>query len=128
MQLLGSSYPLDLQAKHKTKSNIQNHAHVKRLMIQVKKWVYMVGDGFDIAGLIVHYEDANGVRSVVNNSKLKFVTSKTVELTQGRVFTTGGIKLLKFSMTVKRLIRLTLMLYQKKQEIFCGMEIIICKS
>ncbi len=52
----------------------------------------MVGDGFDIAGLIVHYEDANGVRSVVDNSKLKFVTSKTVELTQGRVFTTGGIK------------------------------------
>jgi hypothetical protein len=54
--------------------------------------VYMIGDGFDIAGLIVHYEDANGVRSVVDNSKLKFYTSGTVELTKGRAFTTSGVK------------------------------------
>lgn len=54
--------------------------------------VYMVGDGFDIKGLIVHYQDENGVRSIVDNSKLKFFTSGTVELTQGRAFTSGGIK------------------------------------
>ncbi len=54
--------------------------------------VYMVGDGFDIKGLIVHYQDENGVRSIVDNSKLKFFTSGTVELTQGRAFTTDGVK------------------------------------
>ncbi len=54
--------------------------------------VYMIGDGFDITGLIVHYSDENGVRSIVDNSKLKLYTSGTVELTQGRAFTAGGIK------------------------------------
>lgn len=54
--------------------------------------VYQIGDGFDITGLVVHYEDENGVRSIVDNSKLKFYTSGTVELTPGRAFTTGGIK------------------------------------
>ena len=56
------------------------------------KQLYMVGDGFDTTGLIVHYEDKNGVRSIVDNSKLKFYTSGTVELTQGRAFTTDGVK------------------------------------
>ncbi|QNU67640.1 WG repeat-containing protein [Ruminiclostridium herbifermentans] len=54
--------------------------------------MYLIGDGFDVKGLIVHYQDENGVRSIVDNSKLKFITSRTVELTQGRAFTTGGIK------------------------------------
>ncbi len=54
--------------------------------------MYSIGDGFDVKGLIVHYQDENGVRSIVDNSKLKFFTSRTVELTQGRAFTTGGIK------------------------------------
>ena len=54
--------------------------------------VYLIGDGFDIRGLIVHYQDENGVRSVIDNSKLKFYISGTVELTQGRTFTTSGIK------------------------------------
>ncbi len=62
------------------------------LVAYPEKRVYMVGDGFDIKGLIVHYRDENGVRSIVDNSKLKFYTSGTVELTQGRAFTTGGIK------------------------------------
>lgn len=57
-----------------------------------EKRTYMIGDGFDTKGLIVHYADENGIRSIVDNSKLKFYTSRTVELTQGRAFTTGGIK------------------------------------
>jgi len=56
------------------------------------KQLYLVGDGFDTTGLIVHYGDEHGVRSVVDHSKLKFYTSGTVELTQGRAFTTDGVK------------------------------------
>lgn len=54
--------------------------------------MYLIGDGFDVKGLIVHYQDENGVRSIIDNSKLKFYTSGTVELTQGRAFTTSGVK------------------------------------
>lgn len=57
-----------------------------------EKRVYLIGDGFDTTGLIVHDEDENGVRSVVDHSKLKFITSGTVELAQGRAFTTAGVK------------------------------------
>ncbi len=62
------------------------------LIAYPEKQLYMVGDGFDITGLIVHDEDQNGVRSIVDHSKLKFYTSGTVELTQGRKFTTDGVK------------------------------------
>nr|WP_294493443.1 WG repeat-containing protein [uncultured Anaerosporobacter sp.] len=57
-----------------------------------EKRLYKVGEGFDIKGLIVHYEDATGARIVADNKELTFYTSKTVELTQGRPFTTTGIK------------------------------------
>lgn len=62
------------------------------LVAYPEKRIYTIGEGFDTTGLIVHYEDEYGVRSVFENSKLKFITSKTVELTQGRQFTTSGIK------------------------------------
>lgn len=53
--------------------------------------IYMIGDGFDIKGLIVQYSDENGVRSIIDNSKLRFYMGN-VELTQGKAFTTGGVK------------------------------------
>lgn len=53
--------------------------------------VYQIGDGFDIKGLIVHYSDENGIRSLVDNSKLKFYTGN-VEMTPGKAFTTSGVK------------------------------------
>jgi len=54
--------------------------------------IFLKGDGFDLTGLIVHMEDENGVRSIVDHSQLKFYTSGTVELYQGRPFTTAGLK------------------------------------
>ena len=67
------------------------------------KRTYSIGDGFDIKGLIAHYQDENGVRSVIDNSKLKFYTSGTVELTQGRQFTTGGVKTVEVRYNDKKL-------------------------
>jgi hypothetical protein len=64
--------------------------------------LYKVGNSFDITGLIVHYEDENGVRSVVDNSKLTFFTSGTVKLTQGRPFTTDGVKVIEIQYTGKK--------------------------
>lgn len=59
------------------------------------KLMYMVGDSFDITGLIVHYSDDAGIRSVVDSSKLTFYTSDTVELKQGRPFVTDGVKVIE---------------------------------
>lgn len=56
------------------------------------KQLYVVGESFDITDLIVHYGDEEGNRSIVDNSKLTFYTSGTVELKQGRPFTTAGVK------------------------------------
>lgn len=70
--------------------------------------VYLKGDSFDITGLIVAAEDENGVRSIVDNSKLKFYTSGTVELTQSRPFTTSGIKTVEVRYKDKKSILLIL--------------------
>lgn len=59
------------------------------------KQVYKVGDGFDITDLVVHYMDKYGNLSVVDNSKLTFITSGTVQLTQSRPFTTAGVKVVE---------------------------------
>lgn len=56
------------------------------------KQLYKAGDGFDTTGLVVHYQDKTGVRKVIDNSELTFYTSGTVQLTQGRPFTTEGVK------------------------------------
>lgn len=66
------------------------------------KRLYKVGDSFDMTGLIVHYQDENGVRSVVDNSKLTFYTSGTVKLTQGRPFTADGVKLVEIQYNGKK--------------------------
>lgn len=75
-----------------TESNDQPITTKSYLVDNPEKLLYKVGEGFDIKGLIVHYEDATGARIVAENSDLTFYTSKTVELTQGRPFTTAGIK------------------------------------
>jgi hypothetical protein len=56
------------------------------------KTVYKVGEGFDTTDLLVHYQDKYGNRKVVNNTELSFFTSGTVELTEGRPFTSEGVK------------------------------------
>lgn len=67
-----------------------------------EKQLYKVGNNFDITGLIVHDQDENGVRSVVDNSKLTFYTSGTVKLTQGRPFTTEGVKVVEIRYNDKK--------------------------
>ncbi|MDD4495809.1 MAG: SUMF1/EgtB/PvdO family nonheme iron enzyme [Eubacteriales bacterium] len=62
------------------------------LMNGPNKTVYKVGEGFDTTNLLVHYQDKYGHRKVINNAELGFFTSGTVELTQGRPFTTEGVK------------------------------------
>lgn len=77
--------------------------------------VYLIGDGFDITGLIVHYQDENGVRSIVDNSKLKFYTSGTVELTQGGAFTTSGIKTVEVRYNDKKVDTFDVMVLKEKE-------------
>lgn len=62
------------------------------LMNGPNKTVYKVGEGFDPADLLVHYQDQYGYRKVINNAELGFFTAGTVELTQGRPFTSEGVK------------------------------------
>ena len=58
------------------------------------KTVYSVGDGFDIAGVRAVNKNRDGI-IVEETENLKFFTSKTVELTQGRPFTTTGKKVIE---------------------------------
>ncbi len=62
------------------------------LMNGPNKTLYKVGEGFDTTKLLVHYQDKYGRRKVINNAELRFFTSGTVELTEGRPFTTEGVK------------------------------------
>lgn len=62
------------------------------LVTNPAKQLYKVGEAFDITGLVVHYQENTGIRRLIPNSELKFITSGTVELTQGRKFTTAGVK------------------------------------
>lgn len=58
------------------------------------KTVYAVGDGFDIAGARAVNKHRDGT-IVEETENLKFFTSKTVELTQDRPFTTTGTKVVE---------------------------------
>jgi hypothetical protein len=55
-----------------------------------KKIAYKIGEGFDTTGFNAVYY-ANGKTTNINN-KITFYTSKTVQLKQGRPFTTTGTK------------------------------------
>ncbi len=55
------------------------------------KKIYRVGEGFDTTGLVVYLKHANGDVTTAASSDLTFFTSGTVELTQGRPFTTEGV-------------------------------------
>ena len=57
------------------------------------KTTYKVGEAFDITGLNVVLSE-NGVNKNIND-KIKFYTSGTVELYQGRAFTTEGTKVVE---------------------------------
>lgn len=61
------------------------------LVANPDKVLYKQGEAFDITGLIVHYQDENGARSVIDNSKLKFYISDKA-VTQGESLTSSGIK------------------------------------
>ncbi|MEA5084907.1 MAG: hypothetical protein VB018_12300 [Lachnospiraceae bacterium] len=70
------------------------------------KIVYKVGEGFDTTGLKV-VKNANGKETNVN-SKMNFYTSKTVELTQGRPFTTAGTKVVELRYEGKKMAEYTI--------------------
>lgn len=64
------------------------------LVTNPDKDVYAIGDGFDTKGIVVHYQDEKGIRSVLDNSKVKFTTSG-IELTEGRKWTSLGTKVIE---------------------------------
>jgi hypothetical protein len=63
-----------------------------RLVQYPYKQVYKIGEPFEIRDFIVHSEDIDGVRKVLDNSKIYFMVSGTVKVTDGYKFTVAGIK------------------------------------
>lgn len=61
------------------------------------KRTYVIGEGFDISGLKVVNNSDNKVNDI--SGKIMFYTSKTVRLTQGRPFTTTGLKVIQLKQT-----------------------------
>lgn len=55
------------------------------------KTTYIVGEGFDKTGIRAVFKSSNGTVED-QTDKIKFYTSRTVELTQGRLFQTSGTK------------------------------------
>lgn len=66
-----------------------------RLVQNPYKRVYKIGEKFEIKDFIVHSEDIDGVRKVLDNSKVQFVVSATVKVTDGYKFTSAGIKVME---------------------------------
>jgi len=73
---------------------------------------YEIGEGFDKAGLDVVYY-ANGKQTNIND-KITFYTSKTVELTQGRPFTTAGNKVVELRYEGKKVAEYTITVTEKQ--------------
>ena len=63
-----------------------------RLIQYPYKQVYKIGEPFEIKDFIIHTEDIDGTRKVLDNSKLHFLVSDTVKVTDGYQFTSAGIK------------------------------------
>ncbi len=70
------------------------------------KTAYKVGEGFDTTGLNA-VSNAGGKETNVND-KITFYTSKTVELTQGRKFTTTGKKVVEVRYEGKKIAEYTI--------------------
>lgn len=62
------------------------------------KKTYVVGEGFDKTGIRAVYKFSNNTVED-QTDKIKFYTSKTVELTQGRLFQTAGTKVVEIRHT-----------------------------
>lgn len=56
------------------------------------KRVYKIGEAFNIKGFILHSEDVDGTRELLDHSKIHFMVSGNVKVTDGYKFTTAGIK------------------------------------
>jgi hypothetical protein len=87
------------------------NSEVKYYMVDYPdKQIYKKGEAFEIDGFIVHTENTDGVRKVLNNSKMYFMVSGSVKVTDGYEFTSAGDKVMEcyydgvktgFSITVK---------------------------
>lgn len=66
-----------------------------RLIQYPYKQVYKIGEAFEIKDFILHSEDVDGTRKVIDNAKLHFIISGTVKVTDGYKFTQAGIKTLE---------------------------------
>lgn len=63
-----------------------------RLIQYPYKQVYKIVEPFEIKDFIIHTENIDGIRQVLDYSKLHFIVSNTVKVTDGYKFTTAGIK------------------------------------
>ena len=78
-----------------------------------KRTEYTLGDGFDPAGLkAINY--AGGKQTSIN-SKITFYTSRTVQLTKGRPFTTTGKKVVEVRYKGKKVATYTIYVSAKKK-------------
>ncbi len=66
-----------------------------RLVQHPYKQVYKIGEPFEIKDFIAHSEDIDGVRKVLDNSKINFMVSGSVQVADGYRFQSAGIKVME---------------------------------
>ncbi len=96
-KIIGSSYtgsvPDNAKIAFFTEAVSNNSMVAVHMQSYPAKTTYKVGEGFDITGLNAAINEGGVDKNV--NDKITFYTSKTVELTQGRPFTTTGTKVVE---------------------------------
>lgn len=98
--------PVTTKKEPKLKAGVNILSYPKRVQ-------YAVGDGFDPKGLkAINYV---GGKQTSINSKITFYTSKTVQLTKGRPFTTTGKKVVEVRYNGKKVATYTIYVSAKKK-------------
>ena len=72
------------------------------------KTTFKLGEGFDTAGIKAVIKDGSTEKNI--NDKITFYTSKTVELTQGRPFTTTGKKVVEIRYNGEKIAEYTIVI------------------
>jgi hypothetical protein len=70
------------------------------------KTTYKLGEGFDTSGVSAVLKEGTAEKNI--NDKISFYTSKTVELTQGRPFTTTGKKVVEIRYSGEKIAEYTI--------------------
>lgn len=92
----------------KANSNGNGAATSVQVQTYPTKTTYKLGEGFDTAGVKAVIKEGSAEKNI--NDKITFYTSKTVELTQGRPFTTTGKKVVEIRYNGEKIAEYTIVI------------------